>query len=124
MAAERYTYDQLARRYCERQENTPEELLKTLNAQKTQYHPTGWMLLEAQNFDSSYFGSLVIYPYGPNNSLKEIPDRPVSPRGLASDMSTAVAYVLAEDLPVELPASLADWSPPPAPPPKRKKKRR
>lgn len=124
MAAERYTYDQLARRYCQRQDNTPAELLKALNAQKTQYNPTGWMLLEAQNFDSSYFGSLVIYPYGPNSTLKEIPDRPVSPQGLASDMSTAVAYVLAADLPAELPASLADWQPPVSPPEPKKKKRR
>lgn len=93
------TFDEFARRYCERQECEPDALKATLNAQKLRYAPTGWMLLECQVMDSSRMGSLVILPYGPSNTWKEPPTRPISPRGLASDMSTVAAILLAKDLP-------------------------
>lgn len=122
MPAERYTYEQLARRYCDRQESTPAELLGTLQAQKERYQPDGFLLAEAQLMDSSYFGSLVIFPYGPNNTFKTIPTTPFSPRGLASDTSVVVAYMPVEDLPAALPEGLKDWQPPPAPPKKKRKR--
>jgi hypothetical protein len=99
MTPEKLTFAEFAKRYCERQQNEPSELLKILQDQKVRYQPTGWMLLEAQLLDSSYMGSLVILPYGPNNTYKEPPTHPVSPRGLASDMSVVVAVLPSEDLP-------------------------
>lgn len=114
------TFDAFAIRYCERQEQTPAGLLDVLKKQKELYQPIGWFMLEAQLLDSSYMGSLVILPYGPKNTYTEIPTCPVSPRGLASDMSVAVAYTLADYLPENPPA----WTPPPPPAPKKKKRKR
>lgn len=94
------TFEEFARRYCEKQENTPEGLKATLQAQAARFSPIGWMMAEAQLMDSSWYGSLVILPYGPNNSLKQIPTGPFSPRGLASDTSVVVAVLKAEALPV------------------------
>lgn len=121
MPCEKYDYHTLATRYCARQESTPQALLDVLLTQNERYKPDGFLLAEAQNFDSCYFGSLVIFPYGPNNTLKAIPATPFSPRGLASDTSVAVAYLSAADLPAELPESLKGWQPPP--PPKKGKKK-
>lgn len=92
------TFDEMAKLYCERQQNEPEELLTILLKQREQYNPTGFMLLECQMMDSSYMGSLVVLVYGPNNTYKEIPNHPISPRGLASDMSTVIGFVPAEKL--------------------------
>jgi hypothetical protein len=86
-------------RYCERQACAPEILLATLQGQRERFQPTGWILLECQVMDSSRFAELVIWPYGPNNSLTEIPTRPFSPRGLASDMSVVVGVLPVENLP-------------------------
>lgn len=87
-----------AARYCERQEQTPEGLFAVLSAQRERYQPEGWMLLECQAFDSSRHGSLTILPYGPNNTFRQPPDQPISPRGLASDMSVVVAILPAGNL--------------------------
>lgn len=97
--SERLDFDEFARRYCERQENDPENLLTTLQIHRNKFQPTGWMLLECQQLDSSRMGSYTILPYGPNNTFKEVPDHPVSPRGSAADQSMAVAILLSEDLP-------------------------
>lgn len=91
-------FHDLAYAYCDRQVNTPHELLQTLNAQRIKYQPEGFLLLECHQLDSSYCGSLTIVPYGPNNSLKEIPAHPISPRGLASDMSVVIGVLPAERL--------------------------
>lgn len=112
------TYDELARRYCDRQEQTPAGLLAVLHDQKIRFTPDGWVLLECQDMSSSLIGSLAIFPFGPNNSLKAPPDRPISPRGLASDMSTVAGVLTVDELPEALPASLATWEAPP--PPKKK----
>ena len=88
-----------AARYCERQDSTPDKLRETLQAQQERYHPEGWLLLECQDFDSSRFGSLTILPYGPQNTFTVPPDTPISPRGLASDMSVVVAILPASALP-------------------------
>ena len=96
---ETLTFDAFAARYCERQESTPDKLLATLQAQQERYHPEGWMLLECQVFDSSRFGSYTILPYGPENTFKAPPEGPISPRGLASDMSIVVAALPADALP-------------------------
>jgi hypothetical protein len=91
-------FDEFAKLYCDRQEQTPEGLKEILLRQKRDYRPTGWFMLECQMLDSSYLGQRVILVYGPNNTHKKVPDHPVSPRGLASDMSTVIAVLSAEDL--------------------------
>jgi hypothetical protein len=92
------TLAEFSAKYCERQDNSPEGLKKILVAQKERYQPTGWMMLECVMLDSSLLGSLTILPYGPNNTFKAIPDHPVSPRGLASDMSTVCAVLPATEV--------------------------
>jgi hypothetical protein len=93
------TFDEMAALYCERQESSPAGLLAILQNQKTTYRPDGWMLLECQVMDGSRLGSLTILPYGPNNTFARVPDHPISPRGLASDMSVVVGVLPAENLP-------------------------
>jgi len=92
------TFNEMATLYCERQVNTVEGLRNTLLKQKRLFSPDGWMLLECQQFDSSKFASMVILPYGPNNTHKEVPDHPISPRGLASDMSVVVGVLTLDEL--------------------------
>jgi hypothetical protein len=91
------TFEEFAKRYCARQESTEEELRETLQAQRDKFNPTGWMLLECQVLDSSRLGSYTVLPYGPANTFKEPITRPVSPRGLASDISIVVALLLNTD---------------------------
>lgn len=86
-------FAEFATKYCERQECEPDKLREILSAQVARYHPDGWVMLQCEMLDSSYLGSLTILPYGPNNTFKSIPDHPVSPRGLASDMSVVVAVL-------------------------------
>jgi len=87
--------------YCERQEQTPDGLREVLQAQLERFGNKGWFMLECAMLDSSRLGELTILPYGPNNTFKALPNGPVSPRGLASDMSVMVAFMLAESLPTE-----------------------
>lgn len=93
------TFDQFAAKYCERQEQTPEGLRAVLAAQKARYQPEGWFMLECEMMGSSWLGSLTILPYGPNNTWKTPPDHPVTPRGLASDMSCVCALLPASEIP-------------------------
>lgn len=93
------TFKELAAMYCERQQQTPLGLRKTLKEKVELFNPVGFMLLECQMLDSSRLGEYVILPYGPKNTFKQIPDHVISPRGLASDMSVVVGYVLTEDIP-------------------------
>lgn len=79
---------EMVRLYCETQEAEPMDVMLKLQLQRETYRPTGFMLLRCVMLDSSYLGTRVIVPYGPNNTFKEPPDHPISPRGLASDMST------------------------------------
>jgi hypothetical protein len=95
---ETLSFLEFARRYCERQVNTPQDLYATLEAQHRIYAPDGWVLLECKGLSSSRLGSYTILPYGPKNTYKEPPAGLISPRGLASDMSEAVAVLLAKDL--------------------------
>jgi len=94
------TFDELAAQYCERQQQTPHGLRLTLEAQRERYDPDGWMLLECVQLDGSRLGSLAILPYGPRNTyVKRLEEGvPISPRGLASDMSLCVGWIEREDL--------------------------
>ena len=95
---EQLTCDAFAAKYCERQIQTKEGLLSILRAQRARYSPKGWMLLECQVMDSSRCGDLVILPFGDNNTFKEPPKHPVSPHGLASDMSVVIAILPVEEV--------------------------
>lgn len=87
-------------RYCKTQEQTPEGLAEVMRGQVERYQPEGFILAEAQLMDSSYFGTVVILPFGPNNTHKHVPKRPFSPRGLASDTSVAIQHIPASEVPV------------------------
>lgn len=97
---EQIDFEQLSERYCATQVQDRSGLLAILIDQKRRFNPEGWMLLQCVVLDSSRLGEHVILPYGPNNTFKEPPDRPISPRGLASDMSEVVAVMPADRLPV------------------------
>lgn len=92
------TFDELAARYCERQESTPEQLRQILQRQLADLQPTGWMLCENALLDSSECGRLRILAYGPNCTYKEIPDHPISFDGLASTTSVVVGVLPAAAL--------------------------
>lgn len=93
-------YKKFVERYCARQVCTPEGLLPRLQEQRRIYKPIGWMLLEVAYIGARNSGDLTILPYGPNSTLKEVPSHPISPRGLASDISTVVAILPVAELPI------------------------
>lgn len=90
-------FSDIATIYCCHQDQIPERLRVTLEEQRQKFSPDGWMLLQCVDMCSSYLGSYTLLPYGPNNSYKSVPEHPISPRGLASDMSTVVAILKVED---------------------------
>ena len=99
MAARKMTWEEFATRYCETQEQTPEGLAELLCEKIKMFSPRGFFLGEAQIFGSSWFGQVVILPYGgKENTFKEVPDHPFTPRGLASDTSVAIGYIDAADV--------------------------
>jgi len=85
------SFDELVQRYCERQLCEPNQLQSRLQTIRDKYRPDGFMLLECKVLDSSRLGELTILPYGGDATFKAVPDHPISPRGLASDMSCVVA---------------------------------
>jgi hypothetical protein len=91
-------FDEFAKLYCETQVCKPKELRERLEQQHYKFSPRGWFMLECQVLDSSRIGERTILPYGPNNTFKEPPAHPVSPRGLASDMATVKAIMPASEL--------------------------
>lgn len=93
------TWYDFSSRYCKTQLQTPEVLARRLRKQIDQYEPEGFFLGEAQLFDSSWFGQVVILPFGPNNTFKKPPTKPFSPRGLASDTSMSIGYIERKDVP-------------------------
>ena len=87
------TFDEFAAAYCETQKQTPEGLRRVLVGQAKMFKPDGWLLLQCQMLDSSQLGNRTILPFGPENTHKEVPGRPISPRGLASDMSVVIGVL-------------------------------
>lgn len=92
------TFEAFAAKYCARQENTPDGLRTTLCRQRERFQPDGWFMLECDRLDSSRCGELVILPYGGTATCKTVPDHPISPSGLASDMSTVCAVLPVSEL--------------------------
>lgn len=95
---QKLTFLELAHKYCERQEQTITGLKDILLSQVNEFEPDGWMLLECHVMDSTQLGQYTILPYGPNNTFESILNHPISPRGLASDMSVVVGYLESKDL--------------------------
>jgi hypothetical protein len=91
-------FEEFAHLYCETQVCEPDELRQRLQSQHAEYKCEGWFLSECQMFDSTSFRNRVIVPFGPNNSFKQIPNHPFSPRGLASDTSVVIAWMPAGKL--------------------------
>lgn len=92
------TFAEMAQAYCATQVSEPEELHQVLTVQRERYQPTGWILLQCVQLDSSYLGQHTILPYGGTATHQSIPNHPVSPRGLASDMSVVVGVLPVEAL--------------------------
>jgi hypothetical protein len=80
-------------------QNLRKGFFQDLDKQRRQYGPEGWVLVECEQLDSSRLGERVVLPFGENNTLKKIPVGPVSPRGMASDMSVVVAVLYRDQLP-------------------------
>jgi hypothetical protein len=99
MSATKMTWAEFSARYCKTQQAEPDGLAEVLRQQRSKFKPDGFFLAEAQLLDSSWCGQVVILPYGPNNTFKTIPAHPLSPRGLASDTSIAIGYILADEVP-------------------------
>lgn len=86
-------------RYAPNDPAAAADVREQLQRQEEKYSPTGWVMLECQMLSTargSHMGERTIVPFGPNNTWKEIPKGPVSPRGLASDMAVVVAVCLVE----------------------------
>lgn len=92
-------WKEFSERYCKTQEQTPEGLAEVMREQIERYNPDGFMPAEARLMDSSYFRSVVILPFGPNNTFKEVPEGPFSPRGLASDTCVVIQHIPASEVP-------------------------
>ncbi len=91
-------FEAFAAVYCAQQEQTIKGLYKILRGQKLTLKPDGWMLLECVMLDSSRHGGFVILPFGGKATYSEIPNRPISPRGLASDMSVVRAILRSKEI--------------------------
>jgi len=85
---------ELVSRYCETQDADARETNARMREIASGREVEGWMLLQGADMSSSYLGQQVILPWGPGCTFKEVPQHPVSPRGLASDMSVVVATAL------------------------------
>ncbi len=85
------TVGELVARFCKRQDATLEQVYRHLDNILRRHDVVGWVLLQCVLLDSSRLGELVIMPYGPGCTLDVVPHKPISPRGLASDMSIVVA---------------------------------
>ncbi len=99
MNIDKMTWADFSARYCETRIVSPLGLALRLRIQALTYEPDGFFLAEGQLFDSSWFGTVAILPFGPRNTFKTVPDHPFSPRGLASDTSMAIGYIDTKDVP-------------------------
>lgn len=102
MAVELLNRESLIARYAAGSNVPAESVAERLWQQEMDYQPDGWMLLQCAYLSgAAHAGELSILPYGPKNTYKEIPETPISPRGLASDMSVVIAVCLCipEDIP-------------------------
>lgn len=99
MSAPRMSWFEFSERYCRTQEQTPSGLAGVLCSVSSRFEPDGFFLAECEVMDSSYFGSVVILPFGGRATFREVPSGVFSPRGLASDMSRAIGWMSWRDVP-------------------------
>lgn len=99
MKDKRLTWEEFATKYCSRQAQTHDGLAAVLRDQRKNFQSHGWMLLECQMMGSSMLGQRTILGFGGSHSYVVIPDHPISPRGLASDMSVVIGWLDQGDLP-------------------------
>lgn len=92
-------WDGLSATYQEKTGVDPQTLATLLNQVAENFEPDSFMLLQCDMLDSSYGGELTILPVGGKATFKEVPDRPISPRGLASDMSSVIGVIAASSVP-------------------------
>lgn len=85
--------DEMAIEYCKRQDASPADVAARLRRLRDRFDPDGLMLLECVVLDSSRLGEYTILPYGGGATFRTIPQKPISPRGLASDMSEVVGVL-------------------------------
>jgi len=90
-------FDEFSGLYCKTQQSSKSELRRRLAQQAERYKPHGWVLLECRVLDSSRLGERVILPYGPENTLTEIPSDLVSIRGLTSDLSEVIGVLTIQE---------------------------
>ena len=93
------SFGELAEKYCERQDSDPPSLLMVLQAQRANFSPDGWMLLENPLLDSSQRGRLYVLAYGPNNTCRTLMETPFTINGLASGTVCAIGHLPVGDLP-------------------------
>jgi|688.fasta_scaffold18094_21 hypothetical protein len=89
-------WDEFAKRYCETQKLTPNELADVFKSQIVRYPDlAGWVLLQFIDMGSSRLGQHIILPYGPSNTLKAVPGPKeiTHPYGLASDSASVVGAI-------------------------------
>lgn len=92
------TFSAFAGKYCETQLCEPDELKVKLRDLAQKLKPKGFVLLRCELMGGSFFGQRVILPYGGDSTLKDVPTSPISPRGLASDMSVVEAVMEVKSL--------------------------
>lgn len=86
------TKHELVKMYCETQLAEEATILVVLEDRERSLHPKGWMLHECAMLDSSMAGARTLICYGERCTFKDIPKTSFSPRGLASDMGSVIAY--------------------------------
>lgn len=92
-------WSEFAQLYCERNDSTEEELIEALRVNTGTYQPMFFALMECQMLGSHQLGQRTIVPVGGAATWQNLPDKPVSLRGLASDMSSMIAFINVEDVP-------------------------
>ena len=100
MSTKSVSFKEFAKLYCSSQLSDPEELLAVLREKSEIYQPDGWILLRCIVLDSSRLGERVILPFGGSATLKSVPEKPLSPRGLTSDVSEVEAVLDAKEIAV------------------------
>lgn len=98
-----WEWKQLLEKMGASDEEKGDAILINLASVFERFAPTGFVLLECLQFDSSYAGSCVIMPFGGKAtwSAPPPPSQLVTPRGLASDTSRSIAVLRPADVPLE-----------------------
>lgn len=89
------TKKEMLEKYIESQEGTVESVGEQLKNIESSRHVKGWFMVECQMMDSrANLGQKVLFPYGPECTLKEMPDpsKPYSINGMPSGMGSIIGH--------------------------------